>query len=335
MAAGSLVRLLACFAASSLTARAQNQTVASQPTETECPTAGQECQTTDKSFPAIRGLCVVNPSGSPALVCWDVCDTSHDPNSYVVTTGSQGSSSSASGYTLMVQQVRSGQHTAVSCPNSTSLGTCEPGSRCTRGGLARDQGMCVFQSGRGNVCLDMCDRTIPIENFESTPGHREGTRATVEKVRNMNDDGPYPVQCPGRAWLWILLVAMLCIFCVLCCACGFFLYDIYKNRFARKRSAAQREPEWQPQQYEEAPLVEEPRYEPVPVEETAREVVPEPVPMEQPRTIIMPQPVAPAVVPMAATSYSMAAQPMTASVYSTGRPMATVPPYGMSSMRVA
>lgn len=133
---------------------------------------------------------------------------------------------------MMVSSIRQGRH-PVSCPDVQSrYGECEPGNRCTRMNIQRDQGMCVSVPNAvpANQCLDMCDTSIPLDTFKTIPGHKEGTKKTVEAVRAGWDTGPFPVTCPGAQWWMFLWIPAILICCVLGCL-GFW----YANKFVRSR----------------------------------------------------------------------------------------------------
>mmetsp|Transcript_161379 Transcript_161379/g.297497 ORF Transcript_161379/g.297497 Transcript_161379/m.297497 type:complete len:353 (-) Transcript_161379:151-1209(-) len=277
-----------------------------------CSAAGQGC--TEGTIPADRGLCV-NTGG---LQCWDACDLSKAPQEYFVP---DGAGKAIQSYPLMVEQIRQGKY-PVTCPDVTSQifdplhAPCQPYSRCTTKNIQREQGMCVavnIDGKTGNLCLDMCDTSIPLDTFGTKPGQKDGTRALVQAVRDGHDSGPFPVACPGIQWWQLLWLP----FCLICCIAAIAMFIM----FQRKVKASQRAidyPSPEPYRHEEEDhYAADGEYQPIQQQEPVaqRDHLEQAPPMTQEAVQPKPEPVQQAPAP-AAVTYTAA--PQTTSAYTAG-----------------
>lgn len=212
-------------------------------------TLGQGCQTAFINGTIIitqeMGLCVQPQINS--AICWDVCDLAHDASEYLVPD--QGGNGTSVAYPMMVAMIRQGRH-PLQCPNRmTTYFSCEPDNRCTTANIQREQGMCVNipNAVPANQCLDMCDTRISLDVFKTLPGHKEGTKATVEAVRAGRDTGPFPVKCPGPQWWMFLWIPFILVCCAVGCLC-FVLANKRLRSLHRKWSDREQEDYSYPQQ---------------------------------------------------------------------------------------
>lgn len=241
-------------------------------------TPDQSC-TGGNTIPPNRGICV-EPSGG-AKQCWDVCNTAHPPSAY-----GSGDQTQTAGISLMVDQVRQGQHTLVKCPGLTPSATCnQPGERCQLAGWETGRGMCVLDSTApgGKACWDMCDESLDAATFGI--GAPANTADTVEAVRSGDDN----VSCPGGSWGWYLLIPLFFICCYALCGSAILAMTFRKSQMPAKREEIAMDeafyapvpPEPEPQYVQEQVIVE-PAPAPVMVEEPLPAVPPLLVPEATP-----------------------------------------------------
>jgi len=179
--------------------------------------------------PQIRGLCV-NSGTTSGQQCWDACNTNHSLDSF----GMAQPAGTQKALAMMVKQLRTGNRYG-SCPGSKSSAAetvCNPGERCTPPGLTWGRGMCITISNgtiQGDQCLDMCDTSIPMSTYSTTPGKEEGTLRIVRQVQAGRDPSGMTT-CPGvTVWVWLWFPLLLCC-CIGLCAGAYYGFSAYKSR---------------------------------------------------------------------------------------------------------
>lgn len=196
--------------------------------DTKCPIGGacsktEPDQTTGILIPPDRGLCV--GTGGVAQQCWDACNLEHHPLDY------SSDANTREAIAIMVKQFRTGFR-VDSCQGAMLQATCYAGDRCTPPGLTLYRGMCVATKTQGNLCLDMCDTSIPLDTFHDSVGKQAGTLSTVQQVRGGRDPQGYTT-CPGASvWVWLWIPILLC--CLLgFCALAYWMFQYYRGRLKK------------------------------------------------------------------------------------------------------
>jgi hypothetical protein len=228
------------------------QTVVTAPefkTDTCTPTKG--CS--QPYYPNHGSICVEPQTG--VTQCWNACDPARtDLNSY---SGVQGNGNPASttaaeragdveirqAIAMMVQSARTVQGLCPGAEWNTNV-ECNLNTRCTAYTLNR--GFCSIGANGAHVCKDMCDSSIPIDQYGGTAGiatNKADVEHTVSLVR-ANRDPLGETICPGATvWLWLWFPIVLC--CIIgCCYGGYVAYNHWRRVNRNKNRLNQREQEY-------------------------------------------------------------------------------------------
>jgi len=182
-------------------------------------------------FPNHRGICVQTTTRQ----CWDACAPEIPLSEYAGTTTDE---SLRVGIAMMVQQARTALNLCMR-EEFRQGAECDLGTRCTFHTLYR--GVCTVSTTNGvskNTCLDMCDTSIPLEQYEHGSGEREGNMKLVQQVRGGRDPNGETF-CPGQTvWMWLWFPILLC--CLIGSMAGlFYAYRRWKSAVRSQRKQQQ------------------------------------------------------------------------------------------------